>query len=216
MEFDNDFEVPLPPDSAWRVLMDIERIAPCMPGAELTEKVDDTTYKGRVRVRLGPVSLSFSGVAHFEDIDCVGRTAQVKAAGTDAKGRGGANSTVSFRVEPSGTGSKVSVHTDLFLSGSIAQYGRGAGLVQEVAAQLIKQFATSLRKMVDAQDKVIIPSTQELTYGTSVSHGEEAGERLTSPQSSPQFAAPISGFSLMLRVLWNSIRGLFKTKQEIE
>jgi carbon monoxide dehydrogenase subunit G len=216
MEFDNDFEVPLPPDSAWRILMDIERIAPCMPGAELTEKVDDTTYKGRVRVRLGPVSLSFSGVAQFEEIDCVARTAQVKAAGTDAKGRGGANSTVSFRVEPSGIGSKVSVHTDLSLSGSIAQYGRGAGLVQEVAAQLIKQFATSLRKMVDAQDKVIIASTQELTYGTSVSHVGEAGQRLTPPQSSPQFAAPISGFSLMLRVLWNSIRGLFKTKQEIE
>ena len=123
MDFDNSFEVPLPPDQAWKTLMDIERIAPCMPGAELTEIVDDKTFKGKVSVRLGPVALTFQGTATFEDIDDAVHTATVKAQGADAKGRGGANANVGFLLEPSDAGSSVKIHTDLQLSGSVAQYG---------------------------------------------------------------------------------------------
>ena len=115
MEFDNTFEVPLPPAEAWPVLMDIQRIAPCMPGAQLTEVVDATTYKGNIGVRLGPVALTFAGLVKFEEIDDANHTARVKAQGTDAKGRGGANAAASFRLEPAGAGSKVLVHTDLTL-----------------------------------------------------------------------------------------------------
>jgi carbon monoxide dehydrogenase subunit G len=93
MEFDNAFEVPLPADEAWKVLMDIRRIAPCLPGAELTEVVDDRTYKGKVGVRLGPVSLAFAGTVKFEEIDDVNHRAKVAAQGSDAKGRGAANAT---------------------------------------------------------------------------------------------------------------------------
>src|SRR5215469_4495515 len=143
MEFDNSFEVPLPPGDAWKVLMDIRRIAPCMPGAELTEVVDERTYKGNIGVRLGPVALTFAGTVKFEEIDDAHRTARVKAQGTDAKGRGGANAAASFRLEPAGAGSKVLVHTDLTLSGSVAQYGRGVGMIQATAAQLKKQLAAS-------------------------------------------------------------------------
>jgi uncharacterized protein len=193
MEFDNAFDIPLPPAVAWRTLMDIERIAPCLPGAELTGKVDDRTYKGKVGVRLGPVALSFAGTARFEEIDDAGHTARVKASGTDAKGRGGANSMVSFRIEPAGTGSRVLVHTNLTLSGSVAQYGRGAGMIQEVAAQLIGQFATSLRGMI-AAESVAAPAQE-----TSA----------TPPTPAPR---PISGIRLMLRVLWSLIRGLFVSK----
>jgi carbon monoxide dehydrogenase subunit G len=182
MEFDNAFDVPLPPDQAWRILMDIERIAPCMPGAELTERVDDRTYKGKVGVRLGPVALSFAGTAKFEEVDDAARTARVKAAGADAKGRGNANAVTTFRVEPAGLGSNVLVHTNLTLSGSVAQYGRGAGMIQEVAAQLIKQFASSLHQMIDAE---------------------------TPAAAAPAPAKPISGFALILRALWASIRRLF-------
>ena len=80
MEFDNSFEVPLPPAEAWKVLLDIERIAPCMPGAELTEVVGDDTYKGRIAVRLGPVALTFAGVVRLEQIDAAGHTARVSAS----------------------------------------------------------------------------------------------------------------------------------------
>ena len=100
MEFDNSFEVPLPPAEAWKVLLDIKRIAPCMPGAELTEVLDQDTYKGKIGVRLGPVALTFAGVVKFEQIDAATHTARVTAQGTDAKGRGGANATSVFRLEP--------------------------------------------------------------------------------------------------------------------
>ena len=91
MEFDNSFDVPLPPAQAWALLMDIPRIAPCMPGAELTEIVDPQNYKGKISVRLGPVALTFAGRVEFDQIDAASRTARVKAQGSDAKGRGGAN-----------------------------------------------------------------------------------------------------------------------------
>src|SRR5215471_10541104 len=95
MEFDNSFEVPLPIGDAWKVLMDIRHIAPCMPGAELTDVVDARTYKGKIGVRLGPVALSFAGTVKFEEIDDANHTARVVAQGNDAKGRGAANAAAS-------------------------------------------------------------------------------------------------------------------------
>ena len=115
------------------MLLDIERIAPCMPGAELTEVVGKDTYKGKIGVRLGPVALTFAGIVKFEEIDDAKHTARVAAQGTDAKGRGGANAASVFRLEPAGSGSKVLVHTNLTLSGSVAQYGRGVGIIQATA-----------------------------------------------------------------------------------
>src|SRR6266480_1687194 len=146
MEFDNSFEVPLPPAEAWKVLLDIKRIAPCMPGAELTEVLDPNTYKGKIGVRLGPVALTFAGIVKFEQIDGQAYTARVAAQGTDAKGRGGANAASVFRLEPAGGGSKVLVHTSLTLSGAVAQYGRGVGIIQATAAQLMNEFAKALRE----------------------------------------------------------------------
>src|SRR5262245_45031341 len=116
MEFDNSFEVPLPPAEAWKILLDIRRIAPCMPGAQLTEVVDDDTYRGRIGVRLGPVALTFAGVVELGEINEQDRTARVSAQGTDAKGRGGAHAVSLFRLEPTDGGSRVLVHTNLVLS----------------------------------------------------------------------------------------------------
>jgi carbon monoxide dehydrogenase subunit G len=193
VEFDNSFEVPLPPAEAWPVLMDIKRIAPCMPGAELTEVVDDKTYKGKIGVRLGPVALTFAGTVRFEEIDNANHRARVKAQGTDAKGRGGANATAAFRLEPVASGSKVLVHTDLALSGAVAQYGRGVGMIQATAAQIINQFAGNLKAQLAA---------------TPVAAAPEAVSS-ASPTPSPA-AKPISGFSLMAKVLWDAIVGLFR------
>ena len=205
MEFDNSFEVPLPPADAWTVLMDIRRIAPCMPGAELTDIVDDKTYKGKVAVRLGPVALAFAGLVTFEEIDNANRTARVKAQGTDAKGRGGANASASFRVEDApGGGSKVLVHTDLTLSGSVAQYGRGVGMIQTTAAQIMNQFASNLKAQI-ARDGVATPAPAQAVPGHQAQPSPSAA-----PSSVPPSAAkPISGFSLMAKVLWASILKLF-------
>ena len=200
MEFDNTFEVPLPPGEAWPVLMDIQRIAPCMPGAQLTEVVDKTTYKGNIAVRLGPVALTFAGLVKFEEIDDTNHTARVKAQGTDAKGRGGANAAASFRLEPAGAGSKVLVHTDLTLSGAVAQYGRGVGMIQATAAQLMKQFADNLKKQL----------APPAAAASAAPAAPSAATSSTVPATPPPAAAPISGLSLMARVIWDAIVRLFK------
>ena len=187
MEFDNSFEVPLAPKKAWPILMDIRRITPCMPGAELTEVVDERTYKGKIAVRLGPVALAFAGVVKFEELDNVNRTARVKAQGSDAKGRGGANATASFRLEAAPGGSKVLVHTDLALSGAVAQYGRGVGIVQATAAQIMREFAANLRAQIAQQSAA--PADAPMT---------------------PAPAKPISGLALFAKAIWESIVRLFR------
>ena len=199
MEFDNAFEVPLPPAEAWPVLMDIARIAPCMPGAQLTEVVDKETYKGNISVRLGPVALTFAGVVKFEAIDNAAHTARVKAQGNDAKGRGGANAAASFRLEPTPTGSKVLVHTDLTLSGAVAQYGRGVGMIQATAAQLMKQFAENLKKQL-----VAAPPAASAAASAAAPTAPQAPAR-----PPPPAAKPIAGFALMARVIWDAIKRLF-------
>ncbi|MGB6657647.1 MAG: SRPBCC family protein, partial [Xanthobacteraceae bacterium] len=151
MEFDSSFEIPLAPDQAWPILMDVARIAPCMPGAELTEIIDAQNYKGKISVRLGPVALAFAGRIQLEDIDNAKHSARVKAQGSDAKGRGAANAAATFKVEPKNAGSIVLIHTDLALSGAVAQYGRGVGMIQATAAQIIKQFADNLRAQLAQQ-----------------------------------------------------------------
>ena len=200
MEFENSFNVAVPVDEAWAILTDVERIAPCMPGAELTEFIDENSFKGKVSVRLGPVALTFQGDARFEDRDDAGHSARVKAQGRDAKGRGGANANVDFRLVPADDGTtEVQIRTDLQLSGSVAQYGRGVGMIKDVATQLIDRFADALHEQIVAQ------------RGTEDEAAETPGD---AAESAPAPAArPISGFSLGASVMWNAVlrwlKGLF-------
>ena len=212
MEFDNSFEVPLPPGDAWKVLMDIRRIAPCMPGAELTDVVDDRTYKGKIGVRLGPVALTFAGVVKFEDIDDVNRKARVTAQGNDAKGRGAANAVAAFHLEHTNGGTKVLVHTNLTLSGAVAQYGRGVGIIQMTAAQIITQFANNLKAQL-AQDGAaavaVTPPAAAPPASAPPAPTPQSTAPVTAPQAAPPTAKPISGFALMANVLWTSLKRLF-------
>ncbi|MEC7488953.1 MAG: SRPBCC family protein [Pseudomonadota bacterium] len=205
MEFDNTFNVPLPPDQAWNTLMDIERIAPCMPGAELTEIIDDKNFRGKVSVRLGPVALTFQGTASFDEADEQNHRATVKAQGADAKGRGGANANVGFRLEPADGGTTVKIHTNLQLSGSVAQYGRGVGMIQDLASQIIGQFAKNLAGQIEA--------------GSPVVDGDLPNETSTTVQNAEQPVPPPPPAkigSIAIRVLWNqvvrSIKNLFGIK----
>jgi len=195
MDINNSFEVPLPVDEAWKTLLDIKRITPCMPGAELLEVVDPNTYKGRVSVRLGPVALSFVGIARFEEIDAGAHLARVKAQGTDSKGRGGAAGIVTFALSPIDGGSKVDVATNLNLSGSVAQYGRGTGMIQDVATQIIGQFAAALRTML-ANDKAVLATNISAASGQEMECAPFSGTK------------PISGFTLIVRALWSALRRL--------
>ena len=227
MEFDNSFEVPLSPPQAWAVLMDIRRIAPCMPGAELTEIVDPQNYKGKIAVRLGPVALSFAGRIEFDNVDDVNHSARVKAQGNDAKGRGSANATATFRIEPAGSGSKVLIHTDLMLAGAVAQYGRGVGMIQTTAAQIIGQFASNLRTQLAQEPPPAAAASAQPQAPASVPAAGAARAAAAAPQRPPSVspssnsplppppaAKPISGLSLIARVIWQQIIGLFTGRRQ--
>jgi hypothetical protein len=189
VEFDNSFEVPLPVAEAWPVLMDVRRVAACFPGAELTEAVDENTFKGKVAVRLGPVALTFAGTARFEERDAAARTSRVKAQGADAKGRGGAAATVRFRLAPAAADrTTVDIHTDLQLSGAVAQYGRGVGMIKDLAQHLIGQFAANLSKQ--------LAETRPAPAATPAA------------PPPPPAAKPISGIALVMAVVWNALKRL--------
>ena len=193
MEFDNSFDVPLSPAQAWTVLMDIRRVAPCMPGAALTEVIDSQNFRGKIAVRLGPVALAFAGNISFENVDEASHSARVKAQGSDDKGRGSANATATFRIEPAASGSRVLIHTDLMLSGAVAQYGRGVGMIQATAVQIINQFAKNLRTQLE-QQPVTAPAA-----------ADNAAPAADAPLPEP--AKPIAGVSLGARVLWQQMTG---------
>lgn len=182
LEINNSFTVPVPIAEAWKVLIDIERIVPCMPGAELLEVIDASNYRGQVSTRLGPVTMTFGGTASIEEIDAANYRARIKTQGRDSKGRGGVEASISFSLEPEGGATAVSVHTDLRLSGSVAQYGRGAGMVTDLASHWMAQFAECLQARL-------------------VRDRSESGFTDTRPE---QKSIPLLGLSL--RLLWNAVR----------
>ena len=126
--------------------MNIQEVAPCFPGVELTETVDADTQKGRIKVKLGPVSMSFAGTVHFESRDESAHAACVKASWREEKGRGSATTLTRFKLAACDAGTEVLIDSDVQLAGQVAQYGRGAGMISEMSAQLIEKFAGNLRE----------------------------------------------------------------------
>ncbi len=145
----NEFTVNRPIEEAWPLITDIERIAPCLPGAELQE-VEGETYRGVVKVKLGAISSQFKGEAHFIERDDENYRAVIKGAGRDTGGRGNASAEISAQAESlSPTSTRVAVTTDLHITGKVAQFGRG--IMGDVSSKLMAQFADNLNEMIDAQ-----------------------------------------------------------------
>jgi hypothetical protein len=145
MELTNDFRVAVPPDSAWAVLTDVERIAPCMPGAQLQE-IEGDEYRGIVKIKVGPITAQYKGVARFVELDQAGRRAVLRAEGRDTRGQGNASATITATLTPDGDGTKVSVVTDLSVTGKVAQFGRG--VMADVSSKLLNQFVECLESTV--------------------------------------------------------------------
>jgi len=141
MELAHEFTVDTPIDQAWAVLTDIERIAPCMPGAELTE-VDGDTYHGLVKVRVGPITAQYKGTASIVEKDEAAHRVVLKAAGRDARGQGNASAVVTAVMTGQAGGTKVAIVTDMTVSGRVAQFGRG--VMGDVTAKLLQQFVSNL------------------------------------------------------------------------
>src|SRR6201993_3190412 len=147
IELDNSFTVPVPPEKAWDVLLDVERIAPCMPGASVTS-VDGDEVAGQVKVKLGPLSLSYKGTAKFTEKDQANHAIAIEASGKETRGAGTASAPGQASLKPPGAGTLVSIHTSLNVPGRPAQFGRS--LLPEVSGKLIQQFATNLEALINA------------------------------------------------------------------
>jgi uncharacterized protein len=159
------------------------------------------------------VSLTFAGTVKFEEIDDANHRARVVAEGSDAKGRGAANATATFHLEPVNGGSKVLVHTNLTLSGAVAQYGRGVGIIQMTAAQIITQFANNLKAQLGPAPAPAAVATAAdaatAAYGASAAPAAEAAVAVPAASAAPVPAKPISAFALAGAVLLAWIKRLF-------
>ena len=150
MEMDHSFTVPVPPDRAWDVLLDVERIAPCMPGATV-EEFDGEVVTGRIKVKVGPVSLTYRGTAKFTERDSDAKVIVLEASGKETRGAGTASATVRASLEPesSGAATKVSMHTTMNVTGRPAQFGRG--VMVEVGGKLVEKFADNLAQQITSE-----------------------------------------------------------------
>ncbi|WP_433795081.1 SRPBCC family protein [Actinoplanes sp. CA-252034] len=167
MKITNEFTVQIPVDEAWKVLTDLEGIAPCMPGARLTG-VEGDVYQGKVKVKVGPVISEFAGTARFTAKDDSAYRAVIDAKGRDARSAGNASATVSASLTPEGpTATKVSVDTDLKISGKLAQFG--SGMIKEVSSKLLAQFVANLESKLATDTSTPVAGTPAPAAGTSPS-----------------------------------------------
>ena len=145
MELSNEFRVPLPVGEAWALLTDVERIAPCMPGAQLQE-VEGDEYRGIVKVKVGPITAQYKGKARFQELVETDRRAVLLAEGRETRGQGNATANITATLEPDGDGTRVTIVTDLAVTGRVAQFGRG--VLADVSAKLLDQFVACLESDV--------------------------------------------------------------------
>ena len=145
MELEHSFIIPVPPEQAWPVLLDVERIAPCMPGATV-DSVDGDVIKGRIKVKVGPVAMTYAGTAHFTERDEQARSITLEASGKETRGAGTASATVRSSLEDEGGQTKVVVHTSMNVTGRPAQFGRG--VMAEVSGRIIERFAANLAALL--------------------------------------------------------------------
>jgi carbon monoxide dehydrogenase subunit G len=165
MDLNHEFVVNVPVAEAWAILTDLERIAPCLPGAQLTE-VEGDTYRGQVKIKVGPILAQFKGQASFVSRDDVAHKASLKGEGRDTTGKGNASAIITAELTSvTPTSTKCTVHTDLSISGKVAQFGRGA--LADVSDKLLAQFSENLNQLISAAPAPSAPVVAETTPAPS-------------------------------------------------
>ncbi|MEX2268670.1 MAG: SRPBCC family protein [Acidimicrobiia bacterium] len=177
MKIQDQFRVAVPVDHAWRVLLDVEGIAPCMPGAQLQE-VEGDEYRGTVKVKVGPITAQYKGVARIVEADEAARHIVIKADGRDTRGQGNASATVTAALEPDGDGTRVSIDTDLNVTGKVAQFGRG--VMADVSSKLLAQFVECLESTV---------LSGEGSPGSPPPRAQEANASSANPETPPDVSS---------------------------
>ncbi len=203
MLLENSLRIAMPPDQLLPLLEDLERIAPCLPGATITERVDERTYKGRVTVKVGPVTVSYDGTMTVVDVDRQARRLTMRGEGRDPKGAGNAKATITMTVEEGESGGSVGrIQSDVAITGRVAQFGRG--LMQDVADRLLTQFADCVEKSLTP---VPAPGpAPELTGDEPAAAAGPAAPSRPAPAPPPQ---SVGMLGILLGVLWKRIRAIF-------
>ena len=202
MELTNEFRVGIPVDAAWNVLTDVERIAPCMPGAQLQE-IEGDEYRGIVKVKVGPITAQYKGVAKITEANEGTRTVVLQAEGRDTRGQGTASATVTATLTPDGTGTVVHIDTDLNVTGKVAQFGRG--VMADVSSKLLGQFAQNLERDVLSGDVSAAEAPAAAAAGgeaaASAAPAESSGPRkIDSPEPEPVNLIDNAGGAVAKRV----------------
>ncbi len=182
MKLEQSFEVKAPLERVWEALIDVERVAPCLPGAEITE-AEGGTYRGNFSVRLGPTTAAYRGELRIEEADAEAHRSVMRATGQDKRGQGSAKATIVSVLTAADDATKVDVETAFTLTGRLARFGRG-GMIQDISNRLLKDFAECLQQRIEA-------------------------EQPAAPTAPPPAAKPIGGFSLLLRALLDRLKRLF-------
>lgn len=193
MELNHDFQVSVPIELAWAVLTDLERIAPCMPGAQLLE-VEGDEYRGVVKVKVGPITAQYRGTAKFIDRDEAAHRAVLRAEGRDTRGQGTASATVIATLQGTDSGTDVRIETDLDISGKVAQFGRG--VLAEVSEKILGQFVRELEANVLSGGEPAAAKDD----GAATADGNTTPRVIDSPEAQPVDLLDAAGGSVIKRV----------------
>jgi uncharacterized protein len=191
IELDNSFTVPVPPEKAWDVLLDVERIAPCMPGASVLSISDDgNEIEGQVKVKLGPLSLTYKGTAKFTEKDQESHTISIEATGKETRGAGTASANVQAVLKPGDAAGStlVAIHTSLNVTGRPAQFGRS--LLPEVSGKLIAQFASNLEALI-ASDNPSPAAAEETASPESDGAAADSSDATSAPAAAASTPVPV-------------------------
>ena len=219
MELINTFDVSVPVETAWKVLTDVERIAPCLPGAQLQE-IEGDEYRGIVKVKVGPIQAQYKGKAVFVERDDTAFRAVLEASGRDTRGQGNASATITAQLEGAGESTHVTVTTDLTVTGKVAQFGRG--VLADVSAKILTQFVDNLEQTVLTDSSVAAapapaaaaptadaaPASDEPPAVRRIDQPEpEAIDLLDSAGSSVlKRAVPVLGVAIVGLLVWRLLR----------
>jgi uncharacterized protein len=193
MKLEHSFDVKAPLDRVWAALIDVERVAPCLPGAEITEGGDDGSYRGNFTVKLGPTTAAYRGELAMDEIDEAAHRSVMRASGSDKRGQGSAKATIVSSMRQEGDLTTVDVETDFTITGRLARFGRG-GMIQDVSNRLLRDFSDCLQKTIESAEPAAAT--------------EAAQPAAAAPAPPP--AKPVGGLSLILRALFDRLKRLFK------
>jgi uncharacterized protein len=210
MKLEHSFDVKAPLDRVWQALVDVERVAPCLPGAEITEAGDDGSYRGNFTVKLGPTTASYRGELAMEEIDEQAHRAVMRASGSDKRGQGSAKATIVNVMRQEGELTRVEVVTDFTITGRLARFGRG-GMIQDVSNRLLRDFSECLQETIEsAEPAAAQPPAGQPGPGEPAAEDASAAPAPTqAARPAPRRAKPVGGLSLLFRVLVDRLKRLF-------